>query len=61
MSKNLKLIKLAKVIKALISNIEVAQGGGKDVERQDVADMPSAYRSAGHVFSWIEARGLRPI
>jgi len=51
-SKNLKLTKLPKVIKALTSNIEVAQGGGKDVSAKTVLSYAVLAYSLppGHVF-----------
>ena len=51
-SKNLSLTKLPKVIRALTSNIEVAQGGGKDVSAKTVLSYAVlAYGlPPGHVF-----------
>ena len=52
LGKNLKLRKLPKVIKALTSNIEVAQGGGKDVSAKTVLSYAVLALSLppGHVF-----------
>ena len=51
-SKNLKLRNLPKVIKAMTSNIEVAQGGGKDVSAKTVLSYAVLAYSLppGHVF-----------